>query len=233
MRFLHLRTKTAGASCRSHYAGRHGRPSRLCPGLDLVIDERRVWKGRFPVDVMRFRQRRFDGTFVGREAPGSFGGAAVRAAMQCPTIRKPTQVVLIEQFRLPALAAGIDPVMVEVPAGLCRSAERPRRRRCGARRGRRPGCGSVGSTLHPIGDFPADGRGLRRTLCAMLRRAMSRAAGGCFGHHRRMAACRAKARTSASASGRPRRRSRRRWPGGSPIRSPPSACCGSRPSARD
>ena len=31
--------------------------------------------------------------------------------------------MLIEQFRLPALAAGVEPVMVEVPAGLCDGAE--------------------------------------------------------------------------------------------------------------
>ena len=34
-------------------------------------------------------------------------------------------VVLIEQFRLPALAAGIDPVLVELPAGLIEDGEDP------------------------------------------------------------------------------------------------------------
>jgi ADP-ribose pyrophosphatase len=34
-------------------------------------------------------------------------------------------VVLIEQFRLPALAAGLDPVLVELPAGLCEAGEQP------------------------------------------------------------------------------------------------------------
>src|SRR5207302_1660864 len=34
-------------------------------------------------------------------------------------------VVLIEQFRLPALAAGVDPVLVELPAGLCDENEDP------------------------------------------------------------------------------------------------------------
>jgi ADP-ribose pyrophosphatase len=33
--------------------------------------------------------------------------------------------VLIEQFRFPALAAGIDPVLVELPAGLCEDNEDP------------------------------------------------------------------------------------------------------------
>jgi len=34
-------------------------------------------------------------------------------------------VVLIEQFRLPVLAAGLDPVIVEIPAGLCDPDETP------------------------------------------------------------------------------------------------------------
>ncbi len=34
-------------------------------------------------------------------------------------------MVLIEQFRLPALAAGLDPVLVELPAGLCDDGEEP------------------------------------------------------------------------------------------------------------
>jgi ADP-ribose pyrophosphatase len=34
-------------------------------------------------------------------------------------------VVMIEPFRLPALAAGMDPVLVELPAGLCDDGEAP------------------------------------------------------------------------------------------------------------
>ena len=33
--------------------------------------------------------------------------------------------MLTEQFRLPALAAGVEPVMVEIPAGFCDGAEDP------------------------------------------------------------------------------------------------------------
>ena len=34
-------------------------------------------------------------------------------------------VVLIEQFRFPALAAGVEPTLVELPAGLCEDNEDP------------------------------------------------------------------------------------------------------------
>ena len=34
-------------------------------------------------------------------------------------------VIMIEQFRLPALAAGLDPIMAELPAGLAETGEAP------------------------------------------------------------------------------------------------------------
>jgi ADP-ribose pyrophosphatase len=94
----------------------------LRPHPDVRIEsEERVWNGRYPLDVVRFRHRRFDGTMSGvrtwelwRRGP---------AAALLPYDPERDAVVLIEQFRLPALAAGLDPVLVEVPAGLCDGAE--------------------------------------------------------------------------------------------------------------
>ncbi len=48
---------------------------------------------------------------------GSCGGGPGQGAA-APIDPTADAVVLIEQFRLPALAAGLDPVMVEIPAGL-------------------------------------------------------------------------------------------------------------------
>ena len=48
-----------------------------------------------------------------------------RAAGVLPYDPATDQVALIEQFRLPALAAGLEPVMVEIPAGLCDEGEDP------------------------------------------------------------------------------------------------------------
>jgi ADP-ribose pyrophosphatase len=88
-----------------------------------ILSEQRVWSGRFPLDEVRFRHRRFDGTMSGvrkwelwRRGP---------AAALLPYDPVTDQVVLIEQFRLPALAAGTDPVLVELPAGLCEAHEDP------------------------------------------------------------------------------------------------------------
>ena len=97
------------------------RPPRRFPplaaGPDLPIcSERRVWDGRFPLDVIRFRHRRFDGALSGPRTWELWRRG--RAAALLPYDPARDAVVLIEQFRLPALAAGMDPVLVELPAGL-------------------------------------------------------------------------------------------------------------------
>ncbi len=86
------------------------------PGLVVELDET-VWDGRFPLQRIRFRQRRFDGTLNAARTWELWRRG--RAAAVLPYDPVADTVLLIEQFRLPALAAGLDPVMVEVVAGLC------------------------------------------------------------------------------------------------------------------
>jgi ADP-ribose pyrophosphatase len=84
---------------------------------DVTIESsQRVWDGRFPLDLVRFRQRRFDGSTSGLRTWELWRRG--RAAALLPYDPAADAVVLIEQFRLPALAAGLDPVLVEIPAGL-------------------------------------------------------------------------------------------------------------------
>lgn len=88
-----------------------------------IISSETAWKGRFSVEVVKFRHRRFDGAMSGvRRWELLCRG---RAAGVLPYDPVTDQVALIEQFRLPALAAGLAPVMVEIPAGLCDGAEDP------------------------------------------------------------------------------------------------------------
>jgi ADP-ribose pyrophosphatase len=101
---------------------------RSFPGLPAHADvqvnsEQRVWSGRFPLDVVRFRHRRFDGTMSGERTWEVWRRG--RAAAVLPYDPVADFVVLIEQFRLPALVAGLDPVLVELPAGLCDAGEEP------------------------------------------------------------------------------------------------------------
>jgi ADP-ribose pyrophosphatase len=103
-------------------------PPRTFPPIprnpDVVIEsEHRAWSGRYAVDIVRFRHRLFTGAM---SAPRDWElwrrGRAVALVPYDPVA---DSVVLIEQFRLPALAAGIDPVLVELPAGLIEDGEQP------------------------------------------------------------------------------------------------------------
>jgi ADP-ribose pyrophosphatase len=90
------------------------------PGLEVEADEV-VWGGRFAVQRVRFRHRRFDGTpsaTLTWELWRRGNGVLV-----LPYDPVTDRVALIEQFRLPALAAGLAPVMTECPAGLLEAGE--------------------------------------------------------------------------------------------------------------
>ena len=99
-------------------------PAPLPAHPDVAIEsDETVWNGRFALQRIKFRQRRFDGRMSGLRTWELWRRG--RAAALLPYDPVADAVVLIEQFRLPALAAGVDPVMVEVPAGLCDPGEDP------------------------------------------------------------------------------------------------------------
>ena len=99
-------------------------PSPIPPHPDAVVEsQQRAWTGRFAVDLIRFRHRRFDGTMSDARTWELWRRG--RAVALIPYDPITDSVVLIEQFRLPALAAGIEPVLVELPAGLIEDGEDP------------------------------------------------------------------------------------------------------------
>ncbi len=120
---------------------------RSRPDLDIIKDET-VWSGRFQLDVVTFRQRRFDGKMSGERTWEVYRRG--RAGGLLPYDPWTDQVVLMEQFRLPALAAGVDPVMVEIPAGLCDDGEEPA---ATVTREVKEELGLEADLLEPIGDF--------------------------------------------------------------------------------
>lgn len=101
-------------------------PPRTPPAIPahpdaIIVSQTRAWSGRFAVDLIGFRHRRFDGTM---SEPRTWElWRRGRAVALLPYDPITDCVVLIEQFRLPALAAGIDPVLVELPAGLIEDGE--------------------------------------------------------------------------------------------------------------
>lgn len=91
------------------------RPLPPCPGVE-ILGEETVWNGRFPLQRVTFRRRRFD---------GGEGGVLIWelwrrgfAVAILPYDPWTDRVALIEQFRIAALAANLDPVVTECPAGL-------------------------------------------------------------------------------------------------------------------
>jgi ADP-ribose pyrophosphatase len=97
-------------------------PRPIPPHADVVIESQtRAWSGRFAVDLIRFRHRRFDGAMSPSRTWELWRRG--RAVALVPYDPITDSVVLIEQFRLPALAAGIEPVLVELPAGLVEDGE--------------------------------------------------------------------------------------------------------------
>jgi ADP-ribose pyrophosphatase len=89
----------------------------------IIVSRQRAWTGRFALDLISFRHRRFDGAM---SEPRTWElWRRGRAVALIPYDPVTDTVVMIEQFRLPALAAGIDPVLVEFPAGLIDDGEEP------------------------------------------------------------------------------------------------------------
>lgn len=92
------------------------------PGLEVLSDEV-AFSGRFALQIVRFRHRRFDGK-PSRELTWELWRRG-RGVAVLPYDPWSDRIALIEQFRLPAHAAGLDPVMVECVAGLLEEGEEP------------------------------------------------------------------------------------------------------------
>jgi ADP-ribose pyrophosphatase len=112
-----------------------------------IESDQRVWDGRFPLDKVRFRHRRFDGAMSGERTWELWRRG--RAAALLPYDPVADAVVLIEQFRLPALAAGLPPALVEIPAGL---ADRPESAETTARRETEEETGLIPDLVQSIGE---------------------------------------------------------------------------------
>jgi ADP-ribose pyrophosphatase len=97
-------------------------PIPAAPGV-TVLEDAVVYGGRFAMQRVRFRHTRFDGAPSGPLTWELWRRG--RGVVILPYDPLSDRVALIEQFRLPALAAGLAPVQTELPAGLLEPAEDP------------------------------------------------------------------------------------------------------------
>ncbi|MFQ6018446.1 MAG: NUDIX domain-containing protein [Kiloniellaceae bacterium] len=92
------------------------------PRVEL-LEKTTPYQGYFRVDRYRLRHRRFAGGWTGEIAREVFERGHAAAVLPYDPVRD--EVVLLEQFRIGAYAAGLDPWLVEVVAGIVEPGEDP------------------------------------------------------------------------------------------------------------
>ena len=145
------------------------------PGLSIESDET-VWDGRFPLHRVRFRNRQFDGDTSGPRTWELWRRGMAAAILPYDPARD--VFVLVEQFRLPALAAGFDPVVREAPAGLCEPGEDAE---VTVRRELEEETGLRATAVLPIGDFLLSPGGMDEHCALFLGRVVAPETAGRFG----------------------------------------------------
>ena len=141
-----------------------------------VREKTTPFKGYFQVDRYRLRHRKFDGGWTDEMTREIFERGHAAAVLLFDPQRD--TVVLIEQFRPGAYAAGVDPWLIEIVAGIIEEGETPE---AVVRREAVEEAGCTVSDLHPIGTFLATPGGSSETVALFCGRTESRGAGGIHG----------------------------------------------------
>ena len=141
-----------------------------------VVEQTTGYRGYFRVDRYRLKHRRFDGGWtpvVTREVLERGHAAAV--LLFDP---RRDEVALVEQFRIGALAAGRDPWMIEVVAGLLEPGEAPE---AVARREATEEAGATVLDLVPIATYLTTPGASTETIALYCGRVSTEGMGGVFG----------------------------------------------------
>jgi len=149
------------------------------PKPDDRIDIREkttAFKGYFQVDRYRLRHRKFDGGWTDEMTREVFERGHAAAVLLYDPERD--AVVLIEQFRPGAYAAGLEPWLIEIVAGIIEEGETPE---AVVRRESVEEAGRTITDLHPVGTFIASPGGCSETVAVYCGRTDSRGAGGIHG----------------------------------------------------
>lgn len=141
-----------------------------------VREKTTPFKGYFQIDRYRLRHRKFDGGWTDEMTREVFERGHAAAVLLFDPERD--AVVLIEQFRPGAYAAGVDPWLLEIVAGIIEEGETPE---AVVRREAMEEAGCTVRDLHPVGTFLATPGGSSETVALFCGRTDSRGAGGVHG----------------------------------------------------
>lgn len=159
-----------------------------------IIEKSRRYKGFFEIMSYRFRHRLFAGGWSGEIQREVFERGHAVAVLPYDPIAD--AIVLIEQFRIGALAAGFDPWQIEVVAGIVEGAEEPE---AVARREMEEEAGATVGTLLPIGRYLVSPGGASESVTIYCGRIDSRELGGIHGLAEENEDIRVEVRTFAQA----------------------------------
>ncbi len=145
------------------------------PRIEIIAKDT-PFKGYFQIDSYRLRHRKFDGGWTQEMSREIFErGHAAAVLLYDPEL---DQVVLIEQFRLGAYAAGFEPWLIEVVAGIIDPGETPEDV---VRREAQEEAGCDVTQLHPIGSYLATPGGSSESLTLFCGKVDAGKAGGIHG----------------------------------------------------
>lgn len=141
-----------------------------------ILEKTTPFKGYFQIDRYRLRHRKFDGGWTDEMTREIFERGHAAAVLLYDPARD--RVVLIEQFRPGAYAAGMEPWLVEIVAGIIEPGEEPE---AVVRREAEEEAGCTVGDLLPIGRFLATPGGSSETVMIYCGRVDSQGAGGVHG----------------------------------------------------
>lgn len=141
-----------------------------------VLKKRTPYKGYFRMDVYQLRHCKFDGGWTSPMSRELFERGHAAAVLLYDPDRD--RVVLIEQFRIGAFAAGVEPWLIEVVAGIIDAGEDPE---AVVRREAVEESGCEVGELVPIGTFLMSPGASSETLAMFCGRVDSAGAGGLHG----------------------------------------------------
>lgn len=141
-----------------------------------IVERSTPFQGYFRIDRYRLRHRRFDGGWSDEIQREVFERGHAAAVLPYDPARD--TVVLIEQFRIGAYAAGLEPWLIEIVAGIIEPGEAAAEV---VRREAREEAGCEIQALEPIGSFIMSPGGASETLSLFCGRVESAGAGGLHG----------------------------------------------------